>query len=154
MDVNNPVPQYTAEYLSTKSVAQLREICAQHNIRPGSGKRKAELISTMEYILNPSETEDTQLRQLLHNISNTKFDTEAKQHQLYREKFNAVDLHDRYWYKLPYNYQVKSSWKAAYLFAVMKIALINSWVLHNELSRMELKEYLLKIVAFLLETAK
>jgi len=103
----------------------------------------------MARILNPSQNEDNKVQQLLQTIKSTHFQQEPAQHQFYRTYFNSVDLHDRFWYKIQYNYQVKSNWRVAYLFAVMKVAMINAWVLHNELARKELQDYLLTIADFL-----
>jgi len=67
--------------------------------------------------------------------------------------FNAVDLHDRYWYNFPYNYKVKN-WKIAFLFNIMKVGLINSWVLHCELlgAKVEAKAYIHLVAKYLLDS--
>jgi len=136
--------------LTSKTVKELRSICAEYNIRCGSGIRKTDLVLTMARILNPSQNEDNEVQQLLQTIKSTHFQQEPAQHQFYRTHFNSVDLHDKIWYKIEYNYQVKSNWRVAYLFAVMKVAMINAWVLHNELARKELQDYLLTIADFLI----
>jgi len=108
----------------------------------------------MESVLNPTTTEEIKVQNLLKEIDTTYFSSEPLQHQFYRQYFNAIDCHDRYWYKLPYNYQVKSNWKTVYLFCILKVGLINTWVLHNELVRIDLKDYLIDIAKYLLKLAE
>ena len=110
---------YTTKALSDLNVTDLRYICGQYNIKPGR-KRKHELINHMAQILNPSVSEESDFKMLQSQIDTTFYATEPLQHSFYRTNFNAVDLHDRYWYKIPYSYQIRK-WHSAYFFSLLKV---------------------------------
>jgi len=139
---------YTVESLHQFNVEKLREICSKFNIRPGR-KRKHELIEHMVSLINPSASEETEFASLKMEINNSINNGEPPQHAFYRKYFNGVDLHDRYWYKISYNYHVRK-WQAAYFFCIFKVALINSWVLHSEIEVMSLENYLTLLSVYLL----
>jgi len=143
---------YSVGSLSDLIVTDLREICAKHNIRVGR-KRKHELIDYMVQILNPTQSAESEFTELKSKIDSTFFATEPPQHTFYRTHFNGVDLHDRYWYKIPYNYQVRN-WQTAYFFGILKVAVINSWVLHNEIEQITLEKYLTALAVYLLNLKK
>jgi len=139
---------YTVESLHQFNVEKLCEICSKFNIRPGR-KRKHELIEHMVSLINPSASEETEFASLKMEINNSINNGEPPQHAFYRKYFNGVDLHDRYWYKISYNYHVRK-WQAAYFFCIFKVALINSWVLHSEIEVMSLENYLTLLSVYLL----
>jgi len=67
------------------------------------------MISTLVDILNPTTDDTNRATTLLKEIDKASFTTPPLQHEFYQMHFNAVDLHDHYWYQLPYNYKVKSN---------------------------------------------
>jgi len=110
---------YSVAALNELTVPELREICDQYNIRPGK-KRKHDLITHMAQILNPSDSAVSQLNAIETQIDKTFYGTEPLQHSFYRTNFNGVDLHDRYWYKISYNYQIRN-WHSAFFFCLLKL---------------------------------
>jgi len=97
--------------------------------------------------INPDPSEEAKFKNILSQIEKAEIETEPPHHSLYRDKFNGVDLHDRYWYKLNYNYQVKN-WHTVYAFCLFKVGVINSWVIFNELKRIDMDEYLVLVAKF------
>jgi len=107
------------EELESLTVPKLKEICGAFNIRPGN-KRKAELIEHMVTILSIEGSVETEvLMKKLDTVQNTN---PAVHHLHYKKHFNGVDLVDRMWYRLPYNYSVKN-WNTAYFYGIFKMAL-------------------------------
>jgi len=104
----------------------------------------------MAQILNPSDSAVSQLNAIETQIDKTFYGTEPLQHSFYRTNFNGVDLHDRYWYKISYNYQIRN-WHSAFFFCLLKVAVVNAWVLHNEIELVSLENYLSQLAGYLLK---
>jgi len=88
-------------------------------------------------------------KKTLAQIDSSFASGEAEQHSFYKDHFNGVDLHDRYWYKLAYSYQIRD-WTTVYFFALLKVALINVYVLHRELDNVDLPNYVSRLASYLI----
>jgi len=149
-EVFDTVQNIMLQELNSKTVKSLRDLCKQHNIRPGKRKKMDLALHIYQVLTNPERIpkRDTVLKELRKS-----FHTDASHHIFYRENFNAVDLHDRFWYSFNYNYIVKD-WKQTYFFALFKMALINSWVIYNEKERVKLLEFLEEVSVWCLNPLK
>jgi len=65
---------------------------------------------------------------------------EHHHHQFYRNNFNYVDIHDRYWYQHHYKFHTHH-WRTKMIMGIMGVGLINSWTLFCEKSAISYSEY-------------
>jgi len=79
--------------LYNKTVADLRAICNQYNIRTGKSKK-----DYVETILKHSNTMNHNLNIVKAVLSTTNLADPAPMHVFYRDYFNLIDLIDRRWY--------------------------------------------------------
>lgn len=69
----------------------------------------------------------SQQKEVKHHIECRYLVGNAPIHDFYRDHFNLIDLHDRYWYRAQDSHH-NHSWKSKLLLGNMKIAMINAWV--------------------------
>jgi len=66
---------------------------------------KGELIENIQSVLLDPRRED-KTKELIEALNNNLHKSAAIHHEWYKQNFNSVDLHNRYWYKLHYGYKV------------------------------------------------
>lgn len=91
--------QYSEEKLNKMKLVDFKILARQKGIKPGS-LNKVLLVKKMLAILNKQETT---LKKLLSAMENQNFSGKPDHHSFYRSHFNAVDLHDRRWYKFTFH---------------------------------------------------
>ena len=110
-------------------IKDLKNLCIKFNIRTAK-KNKSEIINHINE-LHQKHDENT-VNNVLKDIENGELNYFPNHHEHYRSFFNGVDLHNRFWYKFYFGYHVKH-WQTVYLFSIIKVAIINSWVIFNEI---------------------
>jgi len=95
---------YTLEYLQGKTVKDLREICRRNNIRPGRRKKGELTLHIYNVLSHPSRHVQ---RDVFKESLERCFSVGAPHHDFYRNTFNSIDQHNRYWYSFKNNYKVE-----------------------------------------------
>ena len=142
-----PLPSpYTQAYLEEQTVPNLRALCTENRVKP-SGRNKAALIQHMLEVLSPSN--QSVFSHCLKDITDTSHAEPSPIHPFYKKNFNAVDLHDKQWYIIPWGFRI-NHWRIKMFIGQQKSALLNSWTLFNEFQRLPLIDFRLAIITHLL----
>jgi len=140
LDFEDSAPLYSIDYLTTKTVNDLRKICSEYNIRPGK-RNKAKLVEHIFTVLQDPKRRATESETMIKELHQTIFLNDPIHHLFYRSHFNSIDIHDRMWYRFCYGYRV-FNWRLVYTMNLLKVASINSWVIYNEYERLDQQNYL------------
>ena len=109
----------------------------------------------LEGILRPSQAFDLIFDEeywkelTVYWITNTSHAEPLPIHPFYKKNFNAVDLHDKQWYIIPWGFRI-NHWRIKMFIGQQKSALLNSWTLFNEFQRLPLIDFRLAIITHLL----
>lgn len=137
-----PITRVTQTQLERFKVPQLRSICKQHNIRQGKsnicisfdgylGKRKADTIRNILSRVSALTQGRGTLDQLYQRLQTTQFPARSPMVKVYGDWFNAVDLHDRYLYRVEYKHKIQN-WHTKYFFCILESVVVNSWCLYAQ----------------------
>jgi hypothetical protein len=116
---------YTQHELNSMKVPQLAEISKSRNIK--RARTKQDMIQSILADQNVSNDEVNRLRHQLEHAATTG---NTAPHDHYRSTFNAVDLHDRLWYKLQHNQPIRS-WRTKLTISILEASVVNAFVLHR-----------------------
>ncbi len=133
---SEPSLEYTEEALSKMKVQELKQLARQKGIKSGQ-LNKQQLVRKMFTVLNRQETT---MRKLLTSLENQNFSGKPDHHHFYRNNFNAVDLHDRKWYRFPFRYHVKN-WRCKMILSILSDGDINMWTIVNEMKIMSYYQF-------------
>jgi len=147
LDTETSNHNYTVETLSKLTVKQLKEICNQNKIKPKRLK-KDPLIRLMVERLNP-KNESLYLR-TQSDLDSHIHNGFPVHHNFYKENFNTIDIHNRYWYQFQYKFQTKH-WRTKMFFGLLGVAVVNSFTLWNEKERTDQLTYRECIIESLIE---
>lgn len=118
------------------SLEQLRARARDLGLK-AAGKRKAEL---QEDLREARNTGQDRVAAMLRDLEEAPSDNEPAHHQKYREGFNAIDLHDGYWYDLQ-NHHYPTHWKPKFILSLLQSGLVNSWVAYRHFERIRLLQF-------------
>ena len=131
------IPLYTQEYLISKTVLELNEICVNFNIKKGKYeffnfqlillvKGKQNIISKILHRVASEHRNESTILKVLEYVTTKFHDDPAPLHNFYKSSFNWVDLADRYWYKVN-DAHGNHRWKSKMLFAILRFAMVDVW---------------------------
>lgn len=146
-----PVREYTLEFLQKFKKTELQDLCKKNEMKIVGNKE--DLISRLLKKLGMDPSRDQRLQQTLSQFEKSQWSTNDAHHQLYKANFNLVDRLNRQWYTFDFGYRVKN-WRAKLFLSIVKVSLINSWVLANEQKTVEYLDYREQISVNLLQTSK
>lgn len=117
----------TPDDLNKLNRDELRSIAKQEGV--SVGKRKSDTIDNIVVMSTPVAL--SQQERVLQQIEKTRHRGKPPHHQQYRSEFNAVDLHNKQWYKNNLRIQIKH-WRTKLVLSVMQQATINTTTLLHE----------------------
>jgi len=107
--------------LQTKKVQELSQIARNLGLKPQTTKKK--IIEQIQRAKRGQETDFSLIKKQLTESSRQEM---GIQHDLYRQYFNVVDLHDKYWYKIQCKHRI-NDWVPKLIISLLYTGLINSW---------------------------
>jgi len=104
-------------------------------------RKKRDLVKHVHHVLNDPKRREQKMTTIWDELQQNQFNTIPIHHNFYRTHFNSIDRHDKIWYSFCYSYKV-FNWKTVYFFALVKLSVINAWVLWNDQKKIDLRNYL------------
>jgi hypothetical protein len=120
------IPRYTRDTLKGQKLAELKEICKVHIIRP-SGTRKEDVIAGIMARVEIVHKKLSSVEEMSNILLKHWFKGAGPLHMAYKDNFNWVDLTDRAWNAVEEHHYYKH-WSAKYLRLLMRLAVYNSMV--------------------------
>ncbi len=127
--------RYSEEELKSKTMQELNTICQTKYHK--KGKRKSESISI---IMDGQNITQSDIEGMRGRLSTEHQQIPTLHHQHYRDTFNFVDLHDRWWNELQMNHTI-ISWRSKFIISILETGLINAFVLYRHLKNVDLLEF-------------
>lgn len=137
----------TKDQLFELTIAELKVLCKQKGIKTSG--TKVILVERMVPYFNMTSSTAVTIEQNKASCISGKKSGYNMLHSTYKENFNAVDRINRWWYMYDYKYKV-CNWRAKLLFGTLKLSLINSWTLANEIKKIDYETFRDTIPAFLM----
>jgi hypothetical protein len=110
----------------------------QHAVR--STGNKGELALRLQNVIYPTASQKT-----IQQFDKSKWQEPPIHHQHYRNHFNAVDQHNKNWYRFSYTYGI-NCWRTKLLLSVLTCATISAWVLYSESDQIALDVFRRELV--------
>lgn len=123
---NNERLEYSRKDLEKKKALQLKEILSQNHLKKSGTKET--LIQRIIDCCNPLSST---FEKVLNIIESINFLNKPEHHEIYRQYFNGVDLHDKKWYRFHYSYGI-NNWRSKMLLCILTDAIINCYTIVNE----------------------
>ena len=123
-------PATSIQDLQKLNVDALKEICKDLGLRY-SGKLKGELV---QEIFEAKKVSQQQTSQFLTALQQSSSKESPPHLTKYREVFNAIDIHDKKWYKLQ-NHHAVTKWKPKFIFALLGSGVVNSHILYSHFQK-------------------
>ena len=126
-----PVPAphpliYTEQQLTTLRKKELAQVGKDIGV-PNPQQNKSSQIAA---ILAFQAISPLQIDLFKSSFSSSSCKENGPHHDLYRDQFNSIDLHDQCWYKLQGNYKVRN-WRAKFILSILEVGLVNSYALYT-----------------------
>jgi hypothetical protein len=148
-NIDSPPIQQAQEIehdLEGKTVKELKRIIRERKVVTKK-KRKSDMISAiLRHNAVPPDAQSRVGRQLLLA---PRVDGDIH-HAHYKEHYNSIDQHDRYWYQLECQHPI-SQWRAKFILSVLQSSMINSWILFKYFGGLGLREYREEIIKSIFE---
>jgi hypothetical protein len=128
-------PAYTIHALMKLTLPTLRALAKTSHVRATGNK--LELATRIMTLCNPTPSQHQAQDDVFSQAARYTHTSHPSHHQFYRDHFNGVDLHNRFWYQFHFSFRVKH-WRTKMLLSVFESAVTNSWVLACEDSQLEL----------------
>jgi len=114
---------YTEKDLEEMNMNGLREICRLRKLK--KGKRKKDFVNV---ILQGQTIRTNVLDDLKKLLRSSSHKTSPPHHGYYKDYFNGVDLHDRFFYKQRSHHSIRN-WEPKFIWSILQVGLNNSWAL-------------------------
>jgi hypothetical protein len=72
-----------------------------------------------------------ELESIFKTIQSTWHSNSSPIHNLYRDRFNLIDILDRYWGEIK-DHHGNQQWKSRFLFSIMRFFIFNCWVIFTQ----------------------
>jgi len=108
----------------------LKEICKDLGLK-SSGKLKSDIIKE---IIEAKKVSNEQSSRFLAALQQSSSKESPPHHTKYRDAFNAIDIHDKKWYKLQ-NHHAITKWKPKFIFALLGSGVVNSHILYSHFQK-------------------
>ena len=116
----------SSEPLNSASRDELICLMKRYGLFAPKRATKSQLIKN--YLEPAKEVSSQTLANIRTAVLRASSKTDAAHHDHYLSMFNAIDVHDRFWYDIP-EYHFFRHWEAKYIFSILNSGLINLWVL-------------------------
>jgi hypothetical protein len=125
LQTSDSMPYFATETLEQMTIPKLREICRKYNI--SQGKKKPDYVRNITKRVESTHKNTTELIAFQKQLDTFFLSEPAPPHDLYGDRFNLVDLANRYWYKA-WDKHGTMSWKFKILKGTLKFSTLNCWV--------------------------
>jgi len=112
-----------------------------------SREKKEDLVNYLYELLNGDRSDYELALELLDQASAS---VPYSAHTVYKQYFNIIDVHDKFWYCYHYGFDVRH-WRTKVIMGIMMTSLINAWCLYCEKSKISLLEFRDGIILSLLK---
>ena len=92
----------------------------------------------------------TEVQKVSKYIEKVQFPDPSPLHNFYKSNFNFIDIADKYWYKVN-DCHDNWKWRSKMLFAIMRMAVLNSWSLFCSVEFQKWKQYHKELVLELIQ---
>jgi hypothetical protein len=86
----------------------LKEMSKKLNLCYKFDKKK--LIHNIKLVFSKFVDDIKKKKEIINNVTNSIYSISNPMHQIYRNTFNSLDLFDKYFYKINYNFAIKNNW--------------------------------------------
>ena len=119
------------ESLKEKSAEEMKVMCMQYGLK-GSGTKDDLTRRLVSYSLrnNKEDVVEKEMRNLLLQTAVTRDDKKPTLNQAYCDGFNLVDRYNRLLSEIAFKSR-QSTWQSAVLYFIVRICVVNAWVLHS-----------------------
>ena len=121
--------------LMKKKVDELKVILRQKNLK--SPTKKAEMV---DLLLRANNVKSNELEEAKRKLVAAKTTIIAPHHSHYRNTFNAIDLHDRFWNKRQDHHALRF-WRSKFIISLLQSGMINAWVLCSQSTPITFETY-------------
>jgi hypothetical protein len=123
------------EGLLKLSRRELLRVALEHHVRTTGNK--LDVATRIVSLCNPPAAQRDRQNSVLQAAPTAIHTSTPPHHMLYREHFNGVDLHDRYWYRFSFCFRC-NNWRTKMLLSLFGSAVVNAWVLGCEDTNLDL----------------